>query len=143
MGKRMDARLASEKWKEIKATIREKEECERKDWKELLKNVIAPYYGKLAPEDYPKVNSFKSLLELRVIPPILKELSKSSRPSTTTESRERQYPPELHIWSDFKESVQNYVLPEVPGLEQEQIRLLTFSFPLWFSDDKATRNRSR
>ena len=29
MGKRMDARLASEKWKEIKATIREKEECER------------------------------------------------------------------------------------------------------------------
>ena len=48
MGKRMDARTASEKWKEIMATIREKEECERKEWKELLKNVIEQHYYELA-----------------------------------------------------------------------------------------------
>ena len=95
MGERMDARTASEKWKEIMATIREKEECERKEWKELLENEIEPHYAELAVKAFPKVDSFKSLLELRVVPPLLKELSKASRPSNTTESRERRYPPEL------------------------------------------------
>ena len=48
MGRRMDAKTAGEKWKEIMATIREKEECERKEWKELLKNVIEQHYYELA-----------------------------------------------------------------------------------------------
>ena len=104
-------KTASEIWKDI----HDKQDSEREEWKKVLENEIVPHYRSLAAEDFPKADSFKSLLELRVIPPILKKLSKASRSSTAKESRERRYPPAIHAWSDFKEKVQNYALPEVVG----------------------------
>ena len=121
MGRRMDATTASKEWNGIMDRIREEADREREEWKKRLEDVIEPHYKKLARKGFPKVDSFKSLLELRVVPPILAALSNSSRPSSKTEPRRRLYPPEIHSWSNFKETVQEYELQEVPGLELDEI----------------------